>query len=454
MGKKKITLDEAKQEFINRGLIPLFDNYKNCDEKLLGQTQEGYLINISFYNLKLGKTPNIFDAHNPYTIQNIKLWCKLNNKTFELLSEEYIGTFNKLKWKCLKEDCGEIFEIAWTTAQSNHGCGFCKGFQAGLSNCLTTKNPELAKQWHPTLNGDLTPYDVTEFSNKKVWWQCDKGHEWEDQIISRSKYIDCPYCNHQRVSKEYNLLVINPVLSKEWDYNKNKKRPEDFLPNSDQKIWWQCCNNPKHKWEAPISRRNGGRKSNCPYCAGKLPSEDYNLLVYNPELCKEWDYKKNKKKPEDYTPGSNKKVWWICKDCEFNWQADISNRNYSGNGCPRCSESKGEKQLDIILTKYNILHDSQYTFDDLIGTGGGLLKFDVPIFWDEEKTNLRMLIEYDGKQHFEWIKGMMTKKAFEKLQIHDELKNQYCKNNNIKLLRIPYWDFDNIENILKKEGIF
>jgi len=449
-----ITLEEAQQEFINRNYIPLFYEYKNCDEKLLAQTLEGYLITVSLYNLKLGKIANIFDIHNLYTINNIKLWCKLNNKNFKLISEEYNGARINLKWRCLEPKCDEIFEMSWDVIYRGCGCPYCAGVKVSKSNCLATKNPELAKQWHPIKNGDLTPYDVTCGCNNKVWWLCENNHEWKGIINSRSKYIECPYCNHKRPSKEYNLLIVNPELCKEWDYNKNKKKPEDFLPNSDNKTWWQCSNNPKHIWEAPISRRNGGQKSNCPYCTGKLPSEDYNLLIINSKLCEEWDYKKNKKYPEDYCPNANKKAWWICKECGFNWQADISNRNCSGNGCPKCAESKGEKQLDIILSKYNIPHDSQYSFDDLLGIGNGLLKFDVSVFWDECKNKLRLLIEYDGKQHFEWIKGMMTKRAFETLQIHDKLKDQYCKNNNIILLRIPHWEFDNIESILKKEGIF
>ena len=57
-----------------------------------------------------------------------------------------------------------------------------------LTNSYNLKkiNPKLAKQWHPTKNGNLTPKDVTPSSNKKVWWICDKGHEWEANIYKRS----------------------------------------------------------------------------------------------------------------------------------------------------------------------------------------------------------------------------------------------------------------------------
>jgi hypothetical protein len=281
-----------------------------------------------------------------------------------------------LKWKCLKDDCGEIFEMSWDCISRNQECPFCDGKKVGLSNCLATKNPKLVLEWHSTLNNVLTPWNVTANSAKEVWWQCDKGHEWQAGVFERN--------------------------------NKN-------------------CG--------------------CPYCSRRLASIDYNLLIINPDLCEEWDYKRNDKRPENYTPNSHEKVWWECKECGNEWKSNILNRN-SGTGCPKCNESKGEKQLDYLLTKYNIPHDSQYTFDDLRGIGNGLLKFDVPVFWGEEKNQLRLLIEYDGIFHYE---KQYDDDGFETLQIHDKLKDEYCKKHKIKLIRIPYWNFDNIEDILTKE---
>jgi hypothetical protein len=361
--------------------ILLSKEYKNNSTKLLFKDVNNYVYYYTLNNLCNGWKPRAFDKNNPYTIQNIKTWIKNNKKPFILLSDTYKGTKKNLQLQCLKEGCEEYFQMPWSDL--NHGCGcpYCSGHQAGLSNCLATKNPNLASEWHPTLNGDLTPFNVT-----------------------------CGY------SKD---------------------------------IWWQCSNNPKHVWKAKVHKRNG-RGDGCPYCCGKLPNEDYNLLVVNPELCKDWDYNKNNKRPEDYCPNSNDYVWWKCNKCGHEWKVTPNNRHGSKRGCPKCAESKGEKELDRILTKYNIPHGLQYTFDNLFGIGGGLLRFDVPVFWDEEKTQLRTLIEYDGIFHYEKI---YVGDGFETLQIHDQLKNDYCKKHNIKLLRIPYWEFNNIEQILKKEVI-
>jgi hypothetical protein len=69
-------------------------------------------------------------------------------------------------------------------------------------NCLETLNPSLAKEWHPTANGSLTARDVRPRSNKKVWWLCGKGHEWQASIDGRSRGNGCPYCSGRLATSE------------------------------------------------------------------------------------------------------------------------------------------------------------------------------------------------------------------------------------------------------------
>jgi TusA-related sulfurtransferase len=373
--KVKYNYNEIYSFLKKNGYELIDNNYKGSHYKITVKDNGGYFYSTSIHDLECGIVPDGFNKSNPYTVQNIKLWCKLNNKPFELMSDEYSGSNKKLKWKCLKKDCNRDFECTWHNIIRNRGCGKCRGRQVDISNCLATKYPELAKEWHPTKNGNLTPYDVTSGSNKKVWWLCSK--------------------------------------------------------------------NPKHEWEVNIVSRSHN-KHNCPYCSGNYPSEDYNLLVCNPELAREWNYKKNKKEPKDYTPSSNNKVFWKCKKCDNEWLASINSRN-SGKGCPQCNESKGENRIQEFLIRNNFSYDKQYVFDDLLSKLGKLLRFDFGII---DNKNLLLLIEYDGEFHY---KKYYKKQNFEILQYHDKLKNDYCNKNNIKLLRIPYWEFDNIEIILSKE---
>lgn len=121
----------------------------------------------------------------------------------------------------------------------------------------------------------------------------------------------------------------------------------------------------------------------------------------------------------------------------------------SGQRCPHCNSSFGEIRVEEVLRKMNVNYKIEYKFDNLHGLGGSKLRFDFAILNNE--GDLTMLIEYDGKQHFEPVEVMGGEKKFRETVTHDKLKNQYCKDKNINLLRIPYWDFNKIEEILMNE---
>ncbi|HBJ1650946.1 TPA: hypothetical protein LA460_003380 [Clostridium botulinum] len=138
--------------------------------------------------------------------------------------------------------------------------------------------------------------------------------------------------------------------------------------------------------------------------------------------------------------GSNKYVQVYCLKCknEFNIRAS---HLLEGHGCGICTKSKGEEQIKLILDKYNINYIREYRFNDCRGVKK-LLPFDFYL------KDLNLLIEYQGKQHYEPVEMFGGQKQFETQQINDNCKRQYCKSKNINLLEIPYWDFNNIETIL------
>ena len=176
---------------------------------------------------------------------------------------------------------------------------------------LAEVNPELAKQWHLTKNGELTPLDVMPGSRCPVWWKCDNGedHEWIVPVSRRKSGSGCPYCAGKYASKENNLAITYPNLLLEWNYKKNENiSPELVLPKSNNPVWWVCRKG--HEWEAVISSRTYGK--GCPYCSGKYASKENNLVSKYPELVKEWDYKKNSINPDNFTPHSNEYAFWIC----------------------------------------------------------------------------------------------------------------------------------------------
>jgi hypothetical protein len=123
-----------------------------------------------------------------------------------------------------------------------------------------------------------------------------------------------------------------------------------------------------------------------------------------------------------------------------------------GTRCPPCSPfSRGEDCIKQNLIKNLMYYKPQKTFKDCIFKQ--MLRFDFAVFTDKEKTNIKYLIEYQGEQHYkpQRFHGMSVEKAehtFEETIIKDKIKVDYCLDNNIKFLIIPYWDFKNIDEIL------
>jgi len=130
----------------------------------------------------------------------------------------------------------------------------------------------------------------------------------------------------------YNLEISEPDLMKEWNYSKNNKPPNLFFRSSKDKVWWKCSKN--HEWQASIVARSCG-KQKCPYCANKKPCVENCLATKNPILAEEWS-EKNLLTPSDYLPNSHQKVWWKCKTCQYEWQANIYDRN-NGTKCTSCN---------------------------------------------------------------------------------------------------------------------
>ena len=79
-----------------------------------------------------------------------------------------------------------------------YGCPYCAGQRVGKDNNLAVKYPDLAREWHPTRNAKLRPTDVTPGSNRKVWWRCSHGHEWEATVGSRVRGSGCRTCYNER----------------------------------------------------------------------------------------------------------------------------------------------------------------------------------------------------------------------------------------------------------------
>ena len=146
--------------------------------------------------------------------------------------------------------------------------------------------------------------------------------------------------------------------------------------------------------------------------------------------------------------GAKIKIKCRCKIDGYEWEP-LPNNLLNEQGCPKCNITKGEKRVAQYLDNLDIpyIYNKKY-FKDLVGTGGGLMSPDFII------PTLKIWIEYDGIQHFEptdftsKMSEEEVQEQFKQIQQNDKIKNQYAKDNNWTLIRIPYWDYDNIEKIL------
>lgn len=177
------------------------------------------------------------------------------------------GTRRKVWWQC---EHGHAWEATVGSRADGRGCPVCAGRQIipGV-NDFASQYPELAREWHETKNGALTPEHVAVQSNRKAWWRCQLGHEYEAPISMRvARGSGCPYCAGRRVLPGFNDLESQqPGIAAQWYTVLNGElQPSMVTVGARKKVWWQCEEG--HVWKAMIYSRAGPKKCGCPICAG------------------------------------------------------------------------------------------------------------------------------------------------------------------------------------------
>jgi hypothetical protein len=118
-------------------------------------------------------------------------------KNGKLPPDQVVAGSTKKAWWICPEGADHEWEAVIDNRVRGKGCPYCAGQKVSVTNCLATRYPEIAKQWHPTKNGTLTPSAVVAGTQQKVWWQCtqDSKHEWDARISNRVHGRGCPVCN-------------------------------------------------------------------------------------------------------------------------------------------------------------------------------------------------------------------------------------------------------------------
>lgn len=240
-----------------------------------------------------------------------------------------------------------------------------------MRKLLAEVMPELRQKWDEAKNKErgLVFDEVSWKSHKIAWWKCSKcGTSWEAPISRISSGGGCPECGKvksalSRSTADYNNSLASKFsdLLDEWDYEKNGELlPEKINFGSNRKVWWKCPNG--HSFGATVSNRTAKKPTSCPYCQNKKVLKGYNdLSTKNPEIAKEWDFEKNELKPNEVVHGSNKKVWWRCKN-NHSYREVVEARTGRGNNCPYCSGRRVQQGFNDVATTHPA-HIEDWNYD-------------------------------------------------------------------------------------------
>lgn len=343
----------------------------------------------------------------------------IENEGYILLSTEYINNVTKLEMECPN---GHRCKISFAKFISGCRCRICS--KESVKEKLRMSYEEVRQTFEEKGYELLTKeYDK---ASKKLQYKCPQGHIHEMSYNSFQQGHRCPECQgtlkfrYEDIKLYFESYGFTLV-------SKSYKRANDRLE-------YICPNGHRHY----ASWTNFRKNPTCPICENRVK----NINVIREEIEKEGyilkseEYNYNREKLNIQCPkGHNFQMTWH----EFN----------GGCRCPQCGNNyRGEIKISEVLENNNIDYIPQKRFKDCRNLQ--------PLPFDFYLLNYNVCIEYDGEGHYEPIdfKGKGKEEAqkdYETRVKHDKIKTQYCLDNNIKLIRIPYWEFDNIENILKQE---
>lgn len=296
----------------------------------------------------------------------------------------------------------------------------------------------------------VDPHDLPPKSHKRVKVVCDYCSKeytmtWDDYLRRVGEKCSCHRCGRKKRA-ENNLAERQAYLhdraKKSCDlkgYKLISKKEE--IKDSHSVVSYEC---PKHGVHQ-MSLTNLVRGRGCPRCKGEIIQE-YRRLTPNEISQRVKNCHGHLLNIDEYIDCETKNLLITCPLCGEPFITSLrAFCEYGGQPCPDCvsRESSGEKKIRLFLEKNRIDYRQEHRFSDC--KDYTTLPFD---FYLPEN---HMIIEYDGEHHFHPVSHWGGNDHFKKTQKHDKMKNKYCHDHDIKLIRIPYTNFNHIEEILDKE---
>lgn len=310
------------------------------------------------------------------------------------------------------------------------------------------KFPDSSLEWDYALNSRVTPYNVSPCSNNKYWFRCKNescNSAYEQTLNDRVQYhTRCPYCcpYKKKPCPGNCLATTHPKLCEELDTTYYYK-PTDITAGSKIKLRWICKNHGEiFKWDASPAARitlsNGCPKCNTIWFEQKDGGHDHFVRVASEEHDNKYTY------VEEYKGNTTKiKIW--CPAPNHGIFKQTPEVHKAGRQCIKCSreetESKAMRELKAVLDIVAPHYDQEKKFPGMVYKHE--LRADIYI----PQGGVNLVIESDGKQHFEWSNRWGGQTALNKSKLRDCIKDLYCVRNKINLVRIPYNIYVDIEYI-------
>jgi DNA-directed RNA polymerase subunit RPC12/RpoP/very-short-patch-repair endonuclease len=283
------------------------------------------------------------------------------------------------------------------------------------------------------IHNDSYDYSMVEYINnytniRIICYKC--GKIFTQTPKNHLKGCKCSYCSNKIVNTETFINKAKLIHNDSYDYSIVE------YEHSKNKIDIICIKHGLFK-QTPNEHLSG---NGCPVCRGGvlISKESWLQKVYDVHY-NLYDYSL-----VDYI-NTQTKVKIICKTHGIFEQKP--NDHQQGKGCPICKLSKGELKIKLWLTDNNITFSQQHKFDNCKGRYN-TLPFD--FYLPEHNT----CIEFDGKQHFEIVHRSKDKnknsETFIQTCINDNIKDKFCNDYNIHLIRISYLEYKNIQSILEE----
>lgn len=506
------TIHNIKQYLINNNidLELLSDNYMSNSSKMQWKCSCGTIFESSWavvskgkHSCKLCKVRETKSEHFILEYETIK--AHFERKGYILISKQYIPK-QHLEYICPKHQNKGVQKVSWGQIKRlDTGCPYCAMERVNKqrrlpieivksnveSTGLVFKDVIYGKASHPIVLAECpihTDFGVQEIGyniirkgngcpvcrntlkTPKVFFYEISQRKLPIKILNDfDTYSDeiicqCTICNYEWKSTPTRILGGAGCKQCAIKNNGKKKAQEkakqfyelfnskysksiellDEYKNCKSKILLKCKKHNYNFYSTPDLIMNGNPKYLCPKCIGektgdrcRLSQKEFEDAVHNanPNVIVLGEYK-----------GNHERIKCRCVIHDYTWDVLANHIMRRSTGCPKCGSYSGENKIDDIFQKMGYKLISQKRYNDCRDKN--------PLPFDRFCEELNLIIEYDGEWHYMPIPYIDKEKAEKQLaitQYHDKIKNEYCKNHNINIIRVPYWENNNMEEYIKEQ---